>query len=75
MMQTENSETKYAVSDVCLSTKTSQKRLPDEVEHEFEIHRYHPSDDFEFARGAMIAAAIGVAMWAVIFAIVKLVFS
>jgi hypothetical protein len=75
MMQTENVEEKYAVSDVCLSTKTSQKRFSDEVEDKFEIDRYHPPDDFEFARGAMIAAAIGVAMWAVIFAIVKLVFS
>ena len=44
-------------------------------EHEPETEEHYQPDNFEFARGAMIAVPIGVAIWAVIFLIVKLVFS
>jgi hypothetical protein len=75
VIQTESARAKYAMSDVCLSTRSSQKRSSDEIEQELEIDGCHLSDDFEFALGAMIAAALGLAMWIVIFFIVKLVFS
>lgn len=46
-----------------------------ECEQEPERERHHPSDDFEFVRGAMIAAIFGVTIWAIIFFIVTLAFS
>jgi hypothetical protein len=65
----------YAMSDVGLSTQTAQERFLYACEQDLEKERNHPSDDLEFARGAMIAGTIGVAMWAVIFFIVTRVFS
>jgi hypothetical protein len=53
----------------------AQERFLYECERDLERERNHPSDDLEFARGAMIAGTIGVAMWAVIFFIVTRVFS
>jgi hypothetical protein len=74
MIQTKSAQARYAASDVCLSTPTSPKRFWDEVEQELEFDGGHPSDDFEFARGVVIAAAIGLVMWTVVFLIVMLVF-
>jgi hypothetical protein len=75
MIQAESPKARYAMSDVCLSTRSSQQRSSDEIEQELEIDGCHLSDDVEFALGAMIAAALGLAIWVVIFFIVKLVFS
>jgi hypothetical protein len=75
VIQNESAAARYAVSDVCLLTQTSQKRFSQEIKQEFDSDGYHPSDDFELIRGAMIAAVIGLAMWAFVFLIVKLVFS
>ena len=75
VIQNESAAARYAVSDVCLSTQTPQKRFSQEIKQEFDSDGNHPSDDFEFARGAIIATAMGLAMWAVVFLIVRLVFS